>query len=67
MFNATIVRSGSTFTVTIGTLISGAVTTKAKGKSPMTWQTNSAATSLANGRPVLPATVTESGALDVDF
>ena len=33
----------------------------------MTWQTNSAATSLANGRPVLPATVTESGAQDVDF
>ena len=35
MFNATIVRSGSTFTVTIGTLISGAVTTKAKGKTTM--------------------------------
>ena len=67
MFNATIVRSGSTFTVTIGTLISGAVTTKAKGKAPMTWQTNSAATGQANGRPALAATVTESGALDVDF
>jgi hypothetical protein len=66
-FNATIVRSGSTFVVTIGSLISGAVTTKAKGKTPMTWQANSAATSLATGRPVLPATVTESGAADVDF
>jgi chitinase len=66
-FNATIARSGSTFVVTIGSLISGAVTTKARGKTPMSWQTNSAATSLANGKPVLPATVTESGAADIDF
>ena len=33
VFNATIVRSGSTFTVTIGSLISGAVTTSPKGKT----------------------------------
>ena len=32
VFNATIARSGSTITVTIGTLISGAVTTKAEGQ-----------------------------------
>ena len=44
LFSATIVRSGSTVTVTIGSLISGAVTTKARGKSPMTWQTSSQAT-----------------------
>ena len=68
VFNATIVRSGATTTVTIGSLISGAQATKAKGKSAMTWQTSSAATSLAAPiRPVLPATVTESGVSDVDF
>ena len=33
----------------------------------MTWQTNSQATSLATGKPVLPATIAESGANDVDF
>ena len=33
----------------------------------MVWQTNSQATSLATGKPVLPATVTESGANDNDF
>jgi hypothetical protein len=67
VFAATILRSGSTFTVTVGALQSGAVTTKAKGKTAMTWQTNSAATSLANGKPVLPQTITEAGAGDVDF
>ena len=32
LFNATIVRSGSTITITIGTLISGAVTDEAQGQ-----------------------------------
>ena len=32
LFNATIARSGSTFTVTIGSLISGAVTTSREGQ-----------------------------------
>ena len=67
VFNATIVRSGSNITVTIGSLISGAVTSSPKGKNAMVWQTNSQATSLATGKPVLPATVTESGASDLDF
>jgi hypothetical protein len=67
VFNATIVRSGSNITVTIGSLISGAVTSNPKGKNAMVWQTSSQATSLANGKPVLPATVTESGATDLDF
>ena len=40
---------GLDFTVTIGTLISGALATKAKGKSTMTWQTSSPATSLTTG------------------
>ena len=67
LFNATISRSGSTFTVTIGSLISGAVTTNPKGKTPMIWQTSSQATSQATGIPVLPTTVTETGANDNDF
>jgi hypothetical protein len=67
LFNATISRSGATFTVTIGSLISGAVTTNPKGKSPMVWLTSSQATSQATGIPVFPTTVTETGANDNDF
>jgi len=67
VFNATIARSGSTFTVTIGTLVSGAVTATAKGKNDMVWQPSSQATSLATGIAVWPTTVTESGANDNDF
>ena len=67
VFNATIARSGSTFTVTIGSLISGAVTTSPKGKTPMAWQPSSQATSQATGIAVWPTTVTESGASDNDF
>jgi chitinase len=67
LFNGTISRSGSTVTVTIGSLISGAVTANPKGKNAMVWQSSSQATSLATGKPVLPQTVTESGAADIDF
>ena len=67
LFNATISRSGSTFTVTIGSLISGAVTTSPKGKAPMIWQPSSQATSQATGISVWPTTVTETGANDNDF
>lgn len=67
VFTGTIARSGSTFTVTIGSLISGAVTATAKGKNIMVWQPSSQATSLATGISVWPATVTESGANDNDF
>ena len=42
-------RSDRTITVTIGSLISGAVTTRPKGKNDMVWQTSSQATSLATG------------------
>ena len=62
VFNATIARSGSTFTVTIGSLISGAVTTSAKGKTPWPGRPSSQATSQATGIAVWPTTVTESGA-----
>ena len=67
VFNATIARSGSTFTVTIGSLVSGAVTSNAKGKNTMTWQPSSQATSQATGIAVWPAAVTESGGSDNDF
>ena len=67
LFNATIARSGSTFTVTIGSLISGAVTTAPKGKTPMVWQPSSQATSQATGISVWPTTVTETGTSDNDF
>jgi hypothetical protein len=67
VFNGTISRSGSTFTVTLGTLISGAVTTSPKGKSPMIWQPSSQATNQLTGIFVWPTTVTETGGNDNDF
>ena len=67
VFNATIARSGSAFTVTIGSLVSGAVASTAKGKNVMTWQPSSQATSQATGIAVWPTTVTESGGNDNDF
>ena len=67
LFNATSSRSGATFTVTLGSLISEAVTANPKGKTPMTWQTSSQATSQATGIPVFRTTVTETGANDNDF
>ena len=67
VFNATIARSGSAFTVTIGSLVTGTVTSTAKGKNDMLWQPSSQATSLASGIRVWPTAVTESGANDNDF
>jgi hypothetical protein len=66
VFNATIAMSLTNVTITIGSLVSGAVTANPKGKNPMVWQTNSQALSSA-GKPTLPTTVTESGPNDVDF
>ena len=67
VFNATIAQSGSTFTVTIGSLVSGVVTNTTKGKNAMVWQPSSQATSLATGISVWPTTVTELGGSDNDF
>ena len=67
VFNATIARSGSAVTVTIGSLVSGAVTSTAKGRNSMVWQPSSQATSLATGIAVWPTTVTEGGGNDNDF
>jgi hypothetical protein len=66
VFNATIAMSGTNITVTIGSLVSGAVTSNPKSKSAMVWQTNAQALS-SSGKPTLPTTVTESGPSDVDF
>jgi chitinase len=66
LFNATIARSGTTVTVTIGSLISGGVRSGVTGSSPMVWQTNPAMTN-TTGKGLFPTTVTESGSADVDF
>jgi Bacterial Ig domain len=66
VFNATIAMSGTNITVTIGSLVSGAVTSSPTGKNAMVWQTNAQALS-STGKPTLPTTVTESGASDLDF
>jgi chitinase len=63
-FNATMVRSGNTITVTLGSKISGTVTTAAVGT--MTWRPSATATD-ATGKPSTTTTVTESGAADRDF
>jgi len=63
-FNATMTRSGNSITITLGSLVSGSVTQASAGT--MTWRPSSAATDGA-GNPSGTATVTESGALDMDF
>jgi hypothetical protein len=63
-FNATMVQTGATITVTLGTRISGTVTTGAA--KAMSW-TASAAAADAAGNPSATAVVTEPGALDADF
>jgi hypothetical protein len=67
VFNATIAMSGANITVTIGSLVSGAVNASPKGKNAMVWQTSSQALSAAGAKPTLPTTVTESGPSDLDF
>jgi chitinase len=66
VFNATIARSGTTVTVTIGSLISGGVRSWVTGSNPMVWQTNPAMTN-TTGKGLFPTTVTETGLPDVDF
>jgi hypothetical protein len=59
------VMSGSTITITLGTLAGGAVATQA-ANSTMIWSPAIAATDLAGNACTL-ATATESGAADIDF
>jgi hypothetical protein len=63
-FAATMTMSGSTVTVTVGGLISGA-TIASSSTTPMVWTPSSAATDLA-GNAMSSAAVTETGT-DVDF
>jgi chitinase len=63
-FNATMTRSGSSVTVTLGSLISGSLATA--GSARMTWLPSAGATDAA-AHPSSTAQVTESGAADVDF
>ncbi len=62
---STMVRSGSTITITLGTLTSGSVKTNGTAKA-MTWTPSASATDAAgNACSTTPAT--ESGTNDVDF
>jgi hypothetical protein len=63
-FNATMLQSGSSITVTLGSKISG--TTVAASSGTMTWRPSGSAKDLS-GKAVSTATVTESGAADKDF
>ena len=63
-FNATMSQSGSSITVTLGAMTSGAVTTAVA--STMTWLPSAGATDLTS-HPSKTTQVTESGGADVDF
>ena len=63
-FNATMVRSGSSITITLGPWISGNLATA--GSGTMTWRPSASALD-AVGHPSSTALVTESGGGDVDF
>jgi chitinase len=63
-YQATMVQSGNSITITFGNLISGSRNTTVAGT--ITWQPSALATDLV-GHPSSTALVTESGALDLDF
>jgi hypothetical protein len=65
VFAGTMVQSGAAITVTLGTLISGTVSTDTANRT-MTWPPSASATDLA-GNPCGTGTVTESGAADAEF
>jgi hypothetical protein len=64
IFNATMTQSGNSITITLGSLVSGAVTTA--GVTTMTWVPSAGAKDAA-GHPSSTALVTESGTADPDF
>jgi hypothetical protein len=64
-FAATMTMSGSTVTVTLGALISGATATYATATT-LTWTPSAAATDLA-GNAMSTTAVNETGTADVDF
>ena len=64
-FNATIVQSGATITVALGSLTTGTVKTNSTARN-MTWTPSATATDGA-GNACSSTNKSESGALDVDF
>ena len=65
-FNATMVQTGSSITVTLGTKITTGTTTTTASAGTMTWRPSSSAKDLA-GKASTTTQVTESGAADKDF
>jgi Bacterial Ig domain len=65
VFDGTMVQSGAAITITVGARRSGAV--KTATAATMTWKVHPATTDLAGNPIVAAASVTESGAADVDF
>lgn len=65
-FDATMVQSGATITVTLGAK-RGTNAVKTGAAATMTWKVSNATTDLAGNAIVANASVTESGATDVDF
>jgi hypothetical protein len=66
VLNATMVLSGSSIVITIGTLRSGSVGTGVNKTGAMVWTPATTATDLA-GNATAATAATESGAADVDF
>ena len=64
-FAVTITRSGSSYTMTLGALVSGSVSAPV-GSATMTWNPATTATDLA-GNPAAATAATESGTADTDF
>jgi hypothetical protein len=64
-FNATMVQSGASITITLGTQTGGTVRTNG-GNATLSWPPSATATDLA-GNPCSTTTATESGAADTDF
>jgi hypothetical protein len=65
VFNGTMVQSGASITITLGSLVSGAVRTE-NTAAALSWPSSATATDLA-GNACSGNTVTEGGAGDVDF
>ena len=63
-FNATMVRSGNTITVTLGSMISGTLATATAGT--ITWRPSAAALDMY-GKASSTTLVTETGVADLDF
>ena len=66
VFNATMSMSGTVVTITLGSLVSGAVNAAAAANGKMTWRPSALATDTA-GIAALTTLVNESGANDKDF